>query len=377
MSQLTYILIYIATALLSSFLVYFFVFPRVTGISLAKYKLVSGLIFAPLQALVSCIAIAAAFVIFTYANLFVSLSGGVAPLPVIWTFGLGIAVVILFIANLILIAIYKAVGLITIDKFYASTKAAIVLMVLQFFACIIALLGGAQFVDPDSTIFDHSYQYINQNGDIEINDGYDLAMPFHNYIAEVRRIGSRSVECIDLLGETVPAPNTPKPKRRNTMDDDPALYESDENISLHPDSLIKTNGMECIPFSEELAIARKIGTANWGYIDSNYEFKIPPQFCDARRFSEGLAAVQKESGVNSEKLWGYIDTTGKFVIPCKFVSAKSFNDGLAAASIYVGSGKNKKEKFGYIEPTGEFVIKPKYAFASSFSEGRAAVRKLP
>jgi len=50
---------------------------------------------------------------------------------------------------------------------------------------------------------------------------------------------------------------------------------------------------------------------------------IPPQYDDARDFSEGLAAVR----VGGK--WGYIDRSGKMVIPPRFLRAEPFRGGLA------------------------------------------------
>lgn len=54
-----------------------------------------------------------------------------------------------------------------------------------------------------------------------------------------------------------------------------------------------------------------------------YRQAIQPQYEDASRFSEGLAAV-KQNGK-----WGYIDTDGKTVIPFDYDYAFSFNEGVA------------------------------------------------
>ena len=59
------------------------------------------------------------------------------------------------------------------------------------------------------------------------------------------------------------------------------------------------------------------------YIDENGEKIIAFTFKDARRFSEGFAAVK----IND--LWGYIDTNGKILIPPKYKYPDNFKDGLA------------------------------------------------
>lgn len=59
----------------------------------------------------------------------------------------------------------------------------------------------------------------------------------------------------------------------------------------------------------------------WGYIDSNGETVIEPQYKDARGFSNGLAAVY------NGRRWGFIDEEGRIVISCKFIDVSYFGDG--------------------------------------------------
>ncbi|MEC3906090.1 WG repeat-containing protein [Tamlana sp. 2201CG12-4] len=98
------------------------------------------------------------------------------------------------------------------------------------------------------------------------------------------------------------------------------------------------------------ANAQKIALVNennlYGYIDSNGEYIIEPQFKKAKDFSEnGLAPVRKN------KKWGYINTKGDWVIQPQFDNAKVFINDLA----WVANGK--KEYF--IDVLGKMIIEPK------------------
>lgn len=57
----------------------------------------------------------------------------------------------------------------------------------------------------------------------------------------------------------------------------------------------------------------------WGFVDSNGNFVIEPQYEDARSFSNGLAAVKKDGK------WGFINTANEMVIEPQFKNAKDFN----------------------------------------------------
>ena len=87
----------------------------------------------------------------------------------------------------------------------------------------------------------------------------------------------------------------------------------------------------------------------YGYIKTNGEFIIEPQFDYAKPFSaNGLAVVRIKDK------YGYIDKTGKRVIEPQFDWAEDFHfeNGLAAIEI--------NGKYGFIDKTGKMVIEPQY-----------------
>ncbi len=134
-----------------------------------------------------------------------------------------------------------------------------------------------------------------------------------------------------------------------------------------------------------------------GYIDTNGEIVIKPQFNDTRDFSEGYAYVETTDGRNvfiaqngqevlelefetsqsypyffeglvSVKIdgkYGFADKSGGLVIEPRFDSAEGFSEGLAAVKI--------DEKYGYIDKAGKWVIEPIFRYAQRFSEDLAAV----
>lgn len=90
--------------------------------------------------------------------------------------------------------------------------------------------------------------------------------------------------------------------------------------------LIDTNGNRINSDTYEQAYAFYDGSyaacangRNWFFVDDKGEVAISGTFQDARSFSNGLAAV-KQNGK-----WGYIDLTGDVVIPCEFDGAGPFN----------------------------------------------------
>jgi len=93
----------------------------------------------------------------------------------------------------------------------------------------------------------------------------------------------------------------------------------------------------------------------WGYINSDGQIVIEPQFNNAGYFHNGIAKV---SFRNKD---GFIDKTGQLLFGRKFDSARDFSDGLAPVQI--------EGKWGYINNKGEVAINPQFEGAESFHEG--------
>lgn len=89
-------------------------------------------------------------------------------------------------------------------------------------------------------------------------------------------------------------------------------------------------------------------TANtYGFISMEGEAKnIPPVYCDATPFSEGLAAVKHQ------KKWGYIDADNHAIIGFTFDYAGRFMHGQAIVQ--------QGEFYGVVDKSGKYVIQPEY-----------------
>ncbi len=111
----------------------------------------------------------------------------------------------------------------------------------------------------------------------------------------------------------------------------------------------------------------------WGYMDRAAHVVIPPQWDDAERFAEDLAAVGNRSvevngGVSQGRSHqGWIDRTGRVVIPLEWDDAGDFTGGLARVK--------RDDRYGFVDPTGRIVVPPQYEDAAPFAEGLAAVKR--
>jgi hypothetical protein len=97
-----------------------------------------------------------------------------------------------------------------------------------------------------------------------------------------------------------------------------------------------------------------------GYIDSTGKIVIPPQFDEARDFSEGLAAVRVCTK------YGYVDTSGKMIIEPQFQFAEPFSDGLAQVQL-------STNEVAYVDRSGKIAFTLQAGqVVQPFSEGLAA-----
>ena len=110
-------------------------------------------------------------------------------------------------------------------------------------------------------------------------------------------------------------------------------------------------------FSEKLAAVRIGGL--WGFINTEGMVVIPPQFEQTQSFHEGMAAVKLDGK------WGFVDRAGVLTIPARFDAVEPFSDSLAIAY----SGKQPV----YIDQAGQIKIAGRFLEATPFVHGLAAV----
>jgi hypothetical protein len=171
---------------------------------------------------------------------------------------------------------------------------------------------------------DGNYGFANRQGKVVIPPTLSHVQPFSGGLAmaEAKTPGGEPWEVyIDLGGKTV--------------------------LDLKKLNLGSISG-ENSDFHEGVAVVSG-RNGKWGFIGPDGRLVIEARFDQAKRFSEGLAAVQ----VGSK--WGYIDHTGKTVIKPQFLSAYPFHEGLARVEIPKVSGMTEANMV-FINATGIPVI---------------------
>jgi hypothetical protein len=112
-----------------------------------------------------------------------------------------------------------------------------------------------------------------------------------------------------------------------------------------------------------------------GYVDRNFQWKVPSQAVFRSGFHEGFAIFG--TGDAASRKFGFINASGKVVIPAKYDRVSDFNDGLAGACLWAqgASGANAKLwRCGFVDANGQEVIPLQFNSVSSFSDGVALVQ---
>jgi hypothetical protein len=223
---------------------------------------------------------------------------------------------------------------------------------------------------------DFEWGYIDRTGKWAIAPQFALGRPFSSGLArvEIPLNGKASFPparakhaFIDKSGKIVV--DSPDDILNGTFAEDIGAVQFITNRGVNAVLIDKTgktivavDDVDTDGFSEGLVAAKK--NKKWGYLNSNGQFAIEPQFEKAFPFSEGLAAVSV-----ADK-WGFIDHTGRFVITPKYRIGwdrrhHAFSEGLAM--VYL------RDQCAYLDKSGKVVITVVCSDAEQFSGGIALV----
>jgi len=103
----------------------------------------------------------------------------------------------------------------------------------------------------------------------------------------------------------------------------------------------------------------------WGYLDTQGNWLVKPQFDSAEPFSGGFALVRPHESDGSSKSpnnLSYIDKTGK-LFEKRFHSGEPFEGGYAAVSV-MPERKDAERLWGLIDQTGQWAVKPQSGWIS-------------
>jgi hypothetical protein len=121
-------------------------------------------------------------------------------------------------------------------------------------------------------------------------------------------------------------------------------------------------------FKEGFAVAAENDTDTWsftyGYIGTDGEWRLKPQFLAANAFSEGVAYAKKGGEAD---LWNLFSASGDVLIDSISLGGSFVSEGLAEAYV------PKIKRFGFRSIKGDWIIPATFTGAKPFSEGLASV----
>ncbi|TYQ29718.1 WG repeat-containing protein [Pseudanabaena sp. UWO310] len=263
-----------------------------------------------------------------------------------------------------------------------------------------------------AVLFNDKWGFVNATGEFEINPQFDRAYSFGNGLARVKV--KKKYYFINKKGDVALRPNfkfigdfkegvariaiNPYEKKRlyqfgtsviDYFDSQNEFDEIWENL-VGKYGFINTNGDLVIDpqydiafsFHEGMAIIgvgehRKYGdkldefasfAGKYGFIDKNGKIIINPIFEGVSYFKNGVARFSRYIG--NEIYQGFIDKSGKVIFQIKdCYELNDFSDGLAAF-------KNTDIRWGYVDWSGNVVIKPKFWQVEPFKNGYAKVETM-
>lgn len=177
------------------------------------------------------------------------------------------------------------------------------------------------------------YKYVNSVYQ-EIYGDYDYGTSYSNGIAAVKNKDTWFI--IDMNGQKI----NNEIYHDILVDEDnfcskKGLFFGQQNDQYY---LYNTEGKKVVdigfedaePFFEDTMTAVKIN-GKWGFINTEGEIVIEPQYDEARTFGNGLAAVKIDGG------WGFINKSNKLVIDTVFQDAKCFSKNKIAVVMVSGN----------------------------------------
>lgn len=205
--------------------------------------------------------------------------------------------------------------------------------------------------------------YLNTAGKIAIPLKYDLVSAFDGGFA-IAQYGGKYV-VLDVDGKETPVVSTDNIKEIKHFTEGLAPFVAGNEllgfINSNAETVIKPQFKSVGYFSGGLAWAKKSDDLV-GFINDKGEWIIKPVFSVA----SNVDPVSKYAKVKDKSGWYYINAMGEKLVVSTTEYWGDFNEGLAIGE--------QHKKFGFFNAKGEWVIKAQYESVRNFSNGYAAAK---
>ena len=218
----------------------------------------------------------------------------------------------------------------------------------------------------------NKFGYILHTGEEIVAPIYDMAMPFSEGLALVKR--NNRFQVINTVGTTVfELPHGIESFSKfqdglllSTMEGKYGYLDTNGNVAIdfeYDDADLFYEGKAVVGINVD-------GTIKYGYIEFNNNPITGFDYIAASRYQNGYAAVAKTKNSSGYPLYGYIDEFGEEVIAFQYAYAYPFSDGLAVVANYITrvAGRNTYtfKDYRYIDVAGNVVINPNVHFVGIF-----------
>ncbi|MFN3495170.1 MAG: WG repeat-containing protein [Hydrogenophaga sp.] len=166
-----------------------------------------------------------------------------------------------------------------------------------------------------------------------------------------------------------------------------------------PDGFLRVRGFDSEAVDSVFYSAAQAPDGRWGFIDTEGQWRVPPQYEDTRNAAPNGMARFRQNG-----LWGYIRMDGQVLIEALYEEARPFRHGVAAVKLpgkgwrfidesgaFTGSKehdelaemgreglawagqrdwapKGGRRRIGFVDREGRWVIEPTFGYANPFGD---------
>lgn len=227
-----------------------------------------------------------------------------------------------------------------------------------------------------ATTYNNREAYLDHRGTVAIGPFDASCTPFRDGVAflvngKSDQHNPSNARAIDKNGNDVRSPFLEKmiasyavnAQNFDELWENKGLQMTSHGICEFDKLIVRARWAQARRFREGLAAVQVDG--KWGFVDQEGKFVVAPQFEDVASFGNGFA------GVRLNGKWGFVDKAGKVVVKPQFADVGGYNEGFAPVASAMVNGDLG---WGFVDDKGVVVIEPRLKDVRTFNEGLAAFK---